>query len=187
MSDPRRVLLISLSNIGDAILTTPVLEALARHWPSAAITVLVGPRAVPLFERDPRVAQVWPYDKAAPLVEHARLIWRIQRARFDRVVNLRHGLLPRTAGHRVTQHLEVARRLGVPVEGMSPRVFVGPEDERTVDQWLSPVCASIGTTGTANWRKRMSCGRCKKYCQCIPGHHRLLRRRCAAPGQPRLV
>lgn len=139
MTDPRRILLISLSNIGDAILTTPVLEALARHWPSAAITVLVGPRAVPLFERDPRVAQVWPYDKMASLAEKARLVWRIRRARFDRVVNLRHGFLPRMPGHRVTRHLEVARRMGIPIEGVGLRVYVPPEDEATVAGWLGTV------------------------------------------------
>ncbi|MBI4227368.1 MAG: glycosyltransferase family 9 protein [Candidatus Omnitrophica bacterium] len=134
-----RILLISLSNIGDVILTTPVLEALARRWPAAAITVIAGPRAAPLFERDPRVAAVIPYDKTAPVIEKLRLLWRLYRVRFDRVVNLRHGVLPRAGGHRVAQHLAVIRRMGIPADGIEPSLVVGPEDERAVDQWLSPL------------------------------------------------
>jgi len=150
--DPSRILLISLSNIGDAILTTPALDALARRWPSAAITVLAGPRAVPLFERDPRVAQVWSFEKTASLAAWWRLFLASRRERFDLVVDLRQSLLPWLVGarrrspfvrrvpagvHRAQTHLDVVRRLGVPVEGVGPRVVVGPEDERAVDGWLA--------------------------------------------------
>lgn len=148
---PSRILLISLSNIGDAVLTTPVLEALHRQWPSAQITVLVGPRAVALFERDPRVARVRPYQGVRSVGSFVRWVLALRRERFDLVVDLRHSLLPlalgarrrtpllprRDGGHRTTAHLAVIQRLGVPVEGAAPRVWVAPEDEVVVADWLA--------------------------------------------------
>jgi len=150
---PERILLVSLSNIGDAVLTTPVLEGLHRRWPSAHITVLVGPRAVSLFERDPRVTQVWPYDKNMPLGALLRLVARLRWQRFDLVVDLRHSLLPLVIGarwrspvlrqptggsqHRVQAHLDVVRRMGIAVDDVAPRLFVGPEDDAAVAQWLA--------------------------------------------------
>lgn len=147
-----RALLISLSNIGDAILTTPVLEAIHRRWPGAAVTLLVGPRAAPLFDRDPRVTQVVPYDRALPWWRQLRLVAQLRRQRFDLVVDLRHSLLPLLVGarqrsrlirplpapgHRVSAHLEVLRPMGIPTDGAVPRLFVSPEDEVVVRQWLA--------------------------------------------------
>lgn len=152
MMTPARILLISLSNIGDAVLTTPVLEALHRQWPSAPITVLVGPRAVALFERDPRVAQVWPYEKQDPWWRKVGFLSRLHRQRFDLVVDLRHTLWPWLLGarwrsplvraragarHRMEIHLEVLRRMGIPTEGAVPRLYTGPEDEHAAARWVA--------------------------------------------------
>lgn len=132
-----RILVISLTNIGDAILTTPVLDTLHRRWPRAPITLLVGPRAVPLFERDPRVAQVVAYDKTASLGARLTLWARLWATRFDLVVNLRHGWRPAPAGHRIQAHLDVVRRMGLVVDGAAPKIFVGPEDEAAAASWLA--------------------------------------------------
>ena len=43
---PRSILVINVSRIGDTLLVTPALRALARAWPQARITVL-GPRSGP--------------------------------------------------------------------------------------------------------------------------------------------
>ena len=158
-SDVRRVLVISLSNIGDVVLTTPVVEAVHRHWPAAALTVLVGPRAAPLFERDPRVAQVMPYEKRDVLGSQLALIAALRRQRFDVVVDLRHGLLPWLIGarsrsalwrssadgvsHRTVVHLEVVRRMGIPVDGVRPQLFTGPEDDAAVAQWLADIPSGV--------------------------------------------
>ena len=148
----RRILLISLSNVGDAILTTPVLEALHRRWASAEITVLVGPRAVSLFERDPRVAQVMAYDKHLPWFRKLVLVQRLRQRRFDLVVDLRHSVLPLLIGarhrspflrtgfgvpHRRHVHLALLERMGIPTDGVAPKVFSGPEDEARAAEWLA--------------------------------------------------
>src|SRR3990167_8681954 len=149
-SPPRRsharILLVSLSNIGDAILTTPVLEALHRQWPAAAITVLAGPRAVPLFERDPRVVRVMAYEPHRSVWAALRFITELRRQRFDVVVDLRHSAIPlligarfrspmirwrREGGHRIETHLVVVRRMGGSTEGITPRGLVGPPRGRS--------------------------------------------------------
>ena len=39
-----KILFITLSNLGDVILSLPVLDALKERYPQAKITVMVGPR-----------------------------------------------------------------------------------------------------------------------------------------------
>ena len=39
------ILVVTLSNFGDVIMTTPVIMALVCKYPEARITVVVGPRA----------------------------------------------------------------------------------------------------------------------------------------------
>lgn len=43
-SAPRRILVVHVSRIGDTLLATPALRALARAWPQAEITVLAHPK-----------------------------------------------------------------------------------------------------------------------------------------------
>ena len=41
MKTPRRILVVVTRRIGDVLLATPVIRSLRRHWPEAAIDVLV--------------------------------------------------------------------------------------------------------------------------------------------------
>ena len=59
----KRILLVSFSNIGDAVLSLPVLENLHRHFTDAVTDVVVGPRASIVFENDLRVNELIVYDK----------------------------------------------------------------------------------------------------------------------------
>jgi len=49
-----KILFITLSNIGDVILTLPVLDYLKARFPQANITVMVGPRPKEIFEDNAR-------------------------------------------------------------------------------------------------------------------------------------
>ena len=54
-------LVIQTAFLGDVVLTTPLLEALARrHGP---VDVVTTPAAAPLLETHPAVRRVIPYDK----------------------------------------------------------------------------------------------------------------------------
>lgn len=57
----RNVVYVRLDHIGDVLMATPAVEALARACPSAQISVLVKPSCAPLFENNPFVSRVIEY------------------------------------------------------------------------------------------------------------------------------
>ncbi len=85
---------MSLSNIGDVVLTLPVLDVLRASFPLAEISIVVGPKAESLFDENPNIVQVIAYDKKLPL--RAKFAWLgdLRRQRFDLVVDLRNSFLP---------------------------------------------------------------------------------------------
>ena len=60
---PRRILVINVSRIGDTLLVTPALRALAKAWPRAELTFLGHPKRVEVIENLPFVAVVDPISK----------------------------------------------------------------------------------------------------------------------------
>ena len=53
-----KILFITATRIGDAVLTTGLLQSLMARHPQAAITIACGPPAAPLFENMPQIAEV---------------------------------------------------------------------------------------------------------------------------------
>ncbi|MGE5308073.1 MAG: glycosyltransferase family 9 protein [Deltaproteobacteria bacterium] len=88
----KKILFVSLTNIGDVILTLPALDLLRERFPEAAITVVAGPRAEGIFAGNPAVAKFIPFDKRAPLPVQAGIFFGLLRERFDLVVDLRNTL-----------------------------------------------------------------------------------------------
>ncbi|TAK43833.1 MAG: lipopolysaccharide heptosyltransferase family protein [Betaproteobacteria bacterium] len=72
------VLVINVSRIGDTLLATPALRALARAFPDAAITCLAHPRRAEVLEHLPFLAQVGRIDKRS-----APLLGRLPGRRYD--------------------------------------------------------------------------------------------------------
>lgn len=76
--EPRRILVINVARIGDTLLVTPALRALAAKWPAAAITFLGHPKRVEVMQHLPFLAAVGPISKQ-------RAAWRgwLSRRHFD--------------------------------------------------------------------------------------------------------
>ncbi len=87
--DTNKILLITLSNIGDAVMTTPVLEALHQHYPHAIIDIVTDARARELFTHCPYAGDVLLKDKQAGWRGTAALVKRLRHTRYDLVVDLR--------------------------------------------------------------------------------------------------
>jgi ADP-heptose:LPS heptosyltransferase len=87
-----KVLFITLSNIGDCILTLPVLDLLRENFPQAEITVMVGPRPKEIFAGNPYIHRLVVYDKYAGLKEKIRLFRELKQEKFDLVIDLRNSL-----------------------------------------------------------------------------------------------
>jgi heptosyltransferase-2 len=56
---PRRVLVVQLDHLGDAVLSTPLIAELRQAYPEATIDVLASPSNHEVFEADPYVNRVW--------------------------------------------------------------------------------------------------------------------------------
>jgi len=89
----KKILFITLSNIGDAILTLPALDYLRQRFPEAKITVMVSARPKEIFEHNPNIDRIIVYDKKASLVEQVRLFFALQKEKFDLIVDLRNTFL----------------------------------------------------------------------------------------------
>ena len=89
-----KILFITLSNIGDVILTLPVLTALKCNFKDAKIDVVVGPRPKQIFEKDPRVNRVFVYDKYAKLKDKIKFIKGLRKEKYSLAIDMKTSLLP---------------------------------------------------------------------------------------------
>ncbi|HNW39034.1 MAG TPA: lipopolysaccharide heptosyltransferase II [Candidatus Omnitrophota bacterium] len=87
-----KILFITLSNIGDCILTLPVLDALRKKYPEAQISCLVPARPREIFANNPGICEVIVFDKQASLGQKIKLFQALSKNNFDLVVDLRNSL-----------------------------------------------------------------------------------------------
>lgn len=136
-SQPKKFLIVSLSNIGDVVLTTPVMTQVAAAYPGALITVVAGPKAASLLEPSRSVNRLVIYDKRASLKEKLRFAVSLRKDRYEAVIDLRNTAIPFLVSARrrsplFRRHREVsmrARHLEVLTwTGFSPRPETQPFD-----------------------------------------------------------
>lgn len=119
-----RLLVITLSNIGDLVMTTPVFEALSRQYPDYPIDCLADARSCELLASAPYIGELFIRDKRAGWSAQFELVKRLRGRRYVLIVDLRTPLIPyllraerrliklRTAVpgvHAVEEHFEVVR------------------------------------------------------------------------------
>jgi lipopolysaccharide heptosyltransferase II len=145
-----KILFITLSNIGDAILTLPVLDALIEKFPHAGITVIAGPRPKEIFENNPRIDKVIVFNKAVPLKEKIKLFRNLEKEGFDMVIDLRNSLFgallparyktspfkafPPSISHMKDRHLFCAGMSGQVSERKG--LYISRQDEEYVNNIL---------------------------------------------------
>ncbi|MDD5428226.1 MAG: glycosyltransferase family 9 protein [Candidatus Omnitrophica bacterium] len=144
-----RILVITLSNIGDIILTTPVIRTLATEFPGVRIDVMVGPQGRGIFEKDPSIFKVIIYDKHIPISEKRRLQIKLKKLHYDLVVDIRNTVFPmliapkyrtstiqrfpRSVIHSKARHLHRLKSLGIEGTESLAYIHITKEDEEYVD------------------------------------------------------
>jgi len=93
-AERQRILVIAPSNIGDAILASDVIATLARCYPDAHVTLLIGARAKTLFVEDPRIQTIIDTNAEESLISRLKLALALWRHQPQVVVDLRHTLYP---------------------------------------------------------------------------------------------
>lgn len=125
-----RILAIRPRALGDVVLVTPALRALARI-PGASLDVATERPYAPLLEGLPRVARVWRMGRAAR--DTARLAVELRRQRYDVAVdffgNPRTALLTAATGAPLRAGYRLRGRLGA-YHRRVPRSVVPERGER---------------------------------------------------------
>jgi len=156
-----RILFITATRLGDAVLSTGLLRHLLATYPAARFTVACGPVAAGVFARMPRLERLIVVDKK-PYDLHWLSLWaELVPKRWDIAVDLRGSALTfllvagrraimrggRRPGHRLT-HLAGALHLDPPP---MPTAWFDTADQDHARAVLPPGGPIIGLGPTANW------------------------------------
>ncbi|MBM3588249.1 MAG: glycosyltransferase family 9 protein [Alphaproteobacteria bacterium] len=160
-----RILFISSTRIGDAVLSTGLLDHLMRAHPEARFTIVCGRVAEGVFRRMPQLERLISVEKR-PYSLHWLEIWgQVAVTRWDLVVDLRasaiawllwtraHKIIQggRRPGHRLT-HL--AALLGIEPPPL-PVIWTAPEDTARAAALLLAGRPWLVLGPTANWHRKV--------------------------------
>jgi heptosyltransferase III len=155
------ILFVTATRIGDVVLTTGVLDWLAKQYPTARFTIACGRPAAPLLQSFPQLDELIVLDKK-PLSGHWFGLWaRCVTRPWSLVVDLRSSALAwfLLAGRRVVRRRRENSRHGVAELGAlfdidpppTPILWTTAEHERRAEALL-PAGTVLGIGPTANWR-----------------------------------
>src|ERR1700761_8617995 len=90
-----KILFITSNRVGDAVLSTGVLNFLVANFPDAQFTIACGPYAAGLFRAVPRLNQLIVLEKKS-WNRHWLKLWRICfGTHWDLIVDLRNSIVSR--------------------------------------------------------------------------------------------
>tara|TARA_R110002110_G_scaffold376568_2_gene586640 strand:- start:152854 stop:153837 length:984 start_codon:yes stop_codon:yes gene_type:complete len=159
-----KILYVGPNRIGDAVLSSGLLNFLNRNYPDARFTVACGASAAPLFEALPGLECLIPMHKK-PRGGHWRSLWRqVVGQRWSLVVDVRRSIIPWTvlsarraiappSSHR-NEHAVVAfsRTLGLSENPPIPRLWTGEKHHAVAAGLLPDETPVIAIAPTANWQ-----------------------------------
>lgn len=156
-----RILFITSNRLGDAVLSTGLLDHLLRTYPRARFTIACGPVAEGVFARMPRRARTLVLEKRRFDLHWLGLWRRVVGTWWDLVVDLRGSavgyLVParrrvvlrggRRAAHKTVQ---LAAALGLKPPPL-PVCWIGDSDRMRAAALLQGPGPWVGLGPTANW------------------------------------
>ncbi|HUZ73854.1 MAG TPA: glycosyltransferase family 9 protein [Stellaceae bacterium] len=177
-----KILFVTATRIGDAVLSTGLLGHLVERYEAARLTVAAGPVAAPLFQAVPGLERMIVVTKRPHRLHWATLFRCVAATRWDLAVDLRGSALPyflwardrRVMGkgdikeHRVRQ---LARLFDLDPPP-APRLWLAPEHEAQAAALLPPGGPVLAIGPAANWRGKE--WRAERFAE--------LARRLTAPG-----
>lgn len=154
-----RILFVTSNRLGDAVLSTGLLDHLIRAFPAARITVVCGPVAEGVFARMPNRERTIVVAKRQ-MGRHWLPLWAATATTlWDLVVDIRgsalswlvptkrRAVMRRSAGHKVVQLASILRLDPPPV----PVVWTADEDRQKAAVLLPADRPVIALAPTANW------------------------------------
>lgn len=92
---PSNILIIQLRQLGDVLVTTPVISSLKKRFPDAIISFLTEVNAYDILSGNPYLDEIITIKRKSSLLEQLRVIRDIRKKRFDLVLDFMAN--PRTA------------------------------------------------------------------------------------------
>jgi len=150
----KKVLVVSLSNIGDLVMTFPVIDILKRDLPAARIDLVVDPKGESLVRGNPNFGKIHIYRKKAPGFVLLKWITELFKERYDLAVDLRNSAIPflifakrktpimfrrPVVSHMREQHLERLKSVHPFTQESKerPSLYFSSEDVQFVDQLVA--------------------------------------------------
>jgi ADP-heptose:LPS heptosyltransferase len=162
-----KILFIGPTRIGDAVLSSGLVRHLGETYPQAAITIVCGVVAAPLYSGVPQLARVVPIVKK-PMAGHWFDVWRaVVGDRWDLVVDLRHSIIPWTIWARrrsvsrpatdANEHrvVSLARTLGLAEHPAAPCLWTLDRHRQRAEQLIPDDGPVLAIAPTANWRGKI--------------------------------
>ncbi|MFH0855949.1 MAG: lipopolysaccharide heptosyltransferase II [Candidatus Omnitrophota bacterium] len=150
-----KILFITLSNIGDVVLSLPALDNLRKKFPEAKVTVICSERAKGVFRGNPGIHRLIVYEKRSSLKSNVNLFIALWKENFDVVIDLRNSLfgaflpakyktspyagIPKHIKHMKDRHLYKIQKItgGLNIEGSSGKsLYFSRIDEEAVSKLL---------------------------------------------------
>jgi len=158
-----RILFVTSNRLGDAVLSTGLLDQLIRTHPDASITVACGPVAEGVFTRMPNRARTIVLDKR-PYSLHWLPLWSsVATTWWDLVVDIRGSMLAwivptrrravmrRRQGHKIAQLAAILDLDPPPL----PVTWIAPDDQARAATLLPGPRPIIALGPTANWAPKI--------------------------------
>ena len=94
LSSLENILIIKLRDIGDNILSTPLIRNLKHHLPNTSISILTWSYSVPIFEKNPHIDHLFRLSKNPSSESITKLQNELSSFNFDLVISTHSGGLP---------------------------------------------------------------------------------------------
>ncbi len=161
-----KILFVTATRVGDAVLSTGLLNHLIVNYPKARITIACGPAAAPIFESVPNLERLIVLDKMLLSLHWVRMWFICLGSFWDMVVDLRNAPMtyilptliqkhlgrPREEMHRI---VHIASVVGLQHDPPSPKMWLS-SGQRELAMKLIPDTGPVLAIGaTANWDAKM--------------------------------
>lgn len=188
--NPRRLLIIKPSAVGDVVHTLPILARLRKRWPIAEIDWLITPACAGIIQGHPMLSQVILFDRKGMSrwwmnPSHLRALWNLKKQlrsrQYDLVIDLqgllRSGYLAKATGAPIRVGLANAREMAWIF--YTHRVNTGTAEQHAIDRYLAvarylgcaegPVEYPFATDDADRAAVRELIGPGKPYALLVPG------------------
>ena len=157
-----RLLFITSTRVGDAVLSTGILDACIRRYPELTVTIACGAPAAPLFAAVPNLEELIVLEKRG-YARHWLTLWARCVGRYwDMLIDLRGAPItlllaakrrrrigwPDNSVHRVVR---LAQVVGLEDDPPAPHLWISNAERRAPARFLPEGPPVLAVGPTANW------------------------------------